>query len=168
MQAIEMTPNNNVEAANAEATTTTQLNKPILKRGSKGTAVVELQKLLTHWGYYFGPLNGEFDIDIEYAVKAFQHRVFLKEDGIVASLTWQALYSGAPVNMPILRRGSSGQFVKIVQEVLQMNGFYPYAIDGIFGSMTEVAVRSFQLNSGLPADGIVGPRTWYALSKLPH
>ncbi len=146
---------------------TTGLNKPTLQMGSTGQAVKELETLLAHWGYYFGPIDGIFGPWVQNAVKAYQHRVFLVEDGIVGSLTWQALYSGAP-NMPILMNGSSGNAVKIVQNVLKFNGYYFGFVDGFFGTMTDVAVRYFQLNKGLPQDGIVGYRTWHALSKLPH
>jgi peptidoglycan hydrolase-like protein with peptidoglycan-binding domain len=142
--------------------------KPTLKRGSTGQAVKELQQLLFHWGYYFGAIDGIFGPYVENAVKAYQHRVFLTEDGIVGSLTWQALYSGAPVNMPILMNGSSGNAVKIVQNVLKLNGYYFGFVDGFFGPMTRVAVIQFQTNQGLSPDGIVGKKTWHALSKLPH
>jgi peptidoglycan hydrolase-like protein with peptidoglycan-binding domain len=142
--------------------------KPTLKRGSTGQAVKELQQLLFHWGYYFGAIDGIFGIYVENAVKGYQHRVFLTEDGIVGSMTWQALYSGAPVNMPILMIGSSGNAVKIVQNVLKLNGYYFGFVDGYFGTMTKVAVIQFQTNKGLSTDGIVGPKTWHALSKLPH
>jgi peptidoglycan hydrolase-like protein with peptidoglycan-binding domain len=70
--------------------------------------------------------------------------------------------------MPILKIDSSGDAVKIVQNVLKMNGFYKGSVDGIFGPITEAAVKKFQTAKGLSADGIVGPKTWYALSKLPH
>ncbi len=152
-----------------QAFAASELRKPVLQRGSTGADVVELQKLLNYWGYYYGAIDGIFGIQTEQAVIAYQHRVFLEEDGIVGRLTWQALYSGAPVNMPVVRRGSTGKYVKIVQEVLYWNGYYNFSIDGIFGPITEVAVRNFQMNSNLwPADGIVGYRTWHALSKLPH
>jgi peptidoglycan hydrolase-like protein with peptidoglycan-binding domain len=144
------------------------LMKPTLRRGSTGQAVKELQQLLFHWGYYFGAIDGIFGVYVENAVKGYQHRVFLTEDGIVGPLTWQALYSGAPVNMPTLMIGSSGNAVKIVQNVLKLNGYYFGSIDGFFGPMTKVAVIQLQTNKGLPADGIVGPKTWHALSKLPH
>ena len=147
---------------------TTGLNKPTLQMGSTGQAVIELQQLLFHWQYYFGPFDGNFTNAVKNAVIAYQHRVFLIEDGIVGSMTWQALYSGAPVNMPILMNGSSGNAVKIVQKVLKSNGYYLGTIDGLFGPMTRVAVIQFQTAKVLPADGIVGARTWHALSKLPH
>ena len=158
----------NPKAASA-ATTKAKISKPVLQRGSKGTAVVELQKLLGHWEIYTDTLDGIFDLPVETAVKAFQHRVFLKEDGIVGEVTWQALYSGAPVNMPVLQRGSLlGQSVLTVQRVLQIAGFYGGNLDGNFGLKTEEAVRAFQKYNGLIADGIVGSRTWHALSKKPH
>ncbi len=157
-------PNAGQNLAFAEAS---RVIKPTLRRGSTGQAVKELQQLLFHWQYYFGMIDGIFGVYVESAVKDYQHRVFLPEDGIVASLTWQALYSGAPIK-PILMIGSSGNDVKIVQNVLKLNGYYFGAVDGFFGPMTKVAVIQFQTNKGLPADGIFGNRTWHALSKLPH
>ena len=158
----------NPQTTASSTTTRSNLSKPILQRGAKGTAVVELQKLLAHWEIYTDVLDGIFDLPVETAVKAFQHRVFLKEDGIVADFTWQALYSGAPVNMPVLQRGSRGQAVMTVQRVLLIAGFYGGSTDGDFGPKTDEAVRAFQKYSSLIADGIVGHRTWYALSKKPH
>ncbi|MEG4230265.1 peptidoglycan-binding protein [Microcoleus sp. N9_B2] len=147
---------------------TAAINKPTLQIGSTGQAVKELQQLLYHWAYYFGPMDGIFGVQVQNAVKGYQHRVFLQEDGIVGPLTWEALYSGAPVNMPIVMKGSSGNAVKIVQNVLKINGYYFGFIDGLFGPMTDVAVRQLQISMALPQDGIVGYRTWHALSKLPH
>jgi len=149
-------------------TVTATINKPTLKLGSEREDAIELQKLLAHWEYFFGSLDGNFDSEVEYAVKGYQHRVFLVEDGIVGPKTWKALYTGAPVDMPVLRRGSSGQAVRTLQGVLQENGYYPYEIDGEFGPLTEVAVRSFQMDSGLPNTGVVDYRTWHALSKVFH
>ncbi|MFB2838069.1 peptidoglycan-binding domain-containing protein [Floridanema evergladense] len=62
-------------------------------------------------------------------------------------------------NISILRRGSKGQTVKYLQELLKSAG-YSVAIDGIFGPATEAAVKKFQKDRGLVVDGIVGPKTW--------
>ncbi len=155
--------------SNRQSSATSAINKPILKRGSRGELVTELQRLLSHWNLY--PQNnqdGIFDADVEVAVKAFQHRVFLVEDGVVGNKTWQALFSGAPVGMPVLRNGSQGQSVLIVQRILSTTGDYRSALDGDFGPRTEAAVKAFQKRSKLTADGVVGDRTWHALSKIPH
>ena len=44
-----------------------------------------------------------------------------------------------------------------------MKSLAPDQVDGIFGAVTDGAVRSFQSGQGLTADGIVGPLTWSAL-----
>lgn len=156
------------KTAMSKATTHQDFKKPILRRGCQGEDVIELQKLLAHWGNYAGSLNGIFDTSVEEAVIAFQHRVFLKEDGIVEQLTWLALYTGAPSSMPLLKRGSRGQNVVRLQEVLKASKVYSATIDGIFGSITEESVKAFQKRRGLVPDGIVGSYTWLALSKVPH
>lgn len=55
--------------------------------------------------------------------------------------------------MELYRKGSRGQIVKQIQKALHL---YP---DGIFGILTEEAVREFQAKNNLKADGIVGPAT---------
>lgn len=150
--------------ANAQA----QINKPLLQLGARGEAVRELQVLLTNLAVYIGTIDGIFGRDVKSAVIAYQHRVFLVEDGIVGPLTWQALYAGGPVNMPILQQGNKGKTVLTLQRLLNTTKDYLGAIDGDFGSGTKAAVQAFQKRSGLIADGIVGDRTWNALSKVPH
>lgn len=61
------------------------------------------------------------------------------------------------------RRGSSGSVVSQIQTKLKNWGYYKYDVDGIFGSRTEKAVKSFQSRNGLTVDGIVGSATLAAL-----
>jgi len=61
-------------------------------------------------------------------------------------------------------KGSSGSQVKELQQRLNHFGFH-VVVDGIFGIGTEAAVIEFQLSRNLQADGIVGPKTWEALSE---
>ncbi|HTJ97982.1 MAG TPA: TIGR02594 family protein [Bordetella sp.] len=49
--------------------------------------------------------------------------------------------------------------VKEVQQALHAKGFSPGEIDGIWGRKTTAAVKRFQENQGLEADGIIGPKT---------
>jgi peptidoglycan hydrolase-like protein with peptidoglycan-binding domain len=67
-------------------------------------------------------------------------------------------------NKPTVRKGSTGPYVKLVQELLSLRG-YILKVDGIFGPATETYVRSFQKAHGLEADGIVGPMTWNKLAN---
>jgi cell wall-associated NlpC family hydrolase len=64
----------------------------------------------------------------------------------------------------MLRVGSSGTQVAKLQNELKAAGFNPGPIDGEFGPRTAAAVKSYQRRNQLDVDGIVGPRTWKALS----
>lgn len=66
--------------------------------------------------------------------------------------------------MTILKRGSIGNEVKVLQKRLLEIGFNPGDQDGEYGGGTEAAVRAFQLSKGLLADGIAGRRTLAALN----
>ena len=63
--------------------------------------------------------------------------------------------------MRTLKKGSRGDDVKTLQRTLKL---YP---DGIFGALTEEAVKEFQRKYGLVADGIVGPNTWALIQGDP-
>ena len=61
------------------------------------------------------------------------------------------------------KMGSTGQEVRNIQTRLKSWGYYTYTVDGIYGSRTVTAVKSFQRKNGLTPDGIAGPAT---LSKI--
>jgi len=153
----------------------------LLKIGSRGNAVVELQNKLNALGYNAGKADGIFGSKTRSAVMAFQRANGLTVDGIVGPATWAKLNSSsttekstgskAPApktetssrgNSPItqtLRLGSRGSQVKILQERLNSLGYNAGKADGIFGSKTRSAVMAFQRANGLAVDGIVGPAT---------
>ncbi|MBP5974522.1 peptidoglycan-binding protein [Brasilonema sp. CT11] len=156
-----------------------QLNKPVLKEGSKGDAVKELQKLLLKWGAFVSlddegacvfpgeeVIDGVFGPKTKNAVILFQGKVFLVQDGIVADKTWRALFLNAPVDMPILKKGSKGDLVKKVQERLAIADYYNGKIDGDFANSTEKAVKALQKEAELPVDGVIEARTWFAVSQI--
>lgn len=74
--------------------------------------------------------------------------------------------SGEPAaeTTALLGRGSAGEAVRGLQRNLSALG-YPLTVDGIFGRDTEKAVRAFQRDHGLDADGIAGPRTFAAIGE---
>lgn len=63
---------------------------PLIKRGSKGAAVLQLQKILNSKGYKLSE-DSDFGPATEAAVKAFQKANHLENDGEVGPLTWAAL-----------------------------------------------------------------------------
>jgi N-acetylmuramoyl-L-alanine amidase len=65
---------------------------------------------------------------------------------------------------PVLRQGSRGAAVINLQRRLATLRYDVGPIDGVFGYSTRHGVVAFQKVNGLVRDGIVGPRTWYALA----
>ena len=73
------------------------------------------------------------------------------------------------IELPILRKGSSGNAVKTLQRLLRQlqyvntDGKTLLIVDGSFGSNTEAAVKRWQQKHLNGADGIVGIKTWNKL-----
>ncbi|MDP5336961.1 MAG: peptidoglycan-binding protein [Nodularia sp. (in: cyanobacteria)] len=67
-------------------------------------------------------------------------------------------------NSNLLVKGDEGEPVRLLQERLRVAGFYSGNATGVFGPITEEAVKRFQAANKLEVDGIVGPST---ASKLP-
>lgn len=67
--------------------------------------------------------------------------------------------------------GSWGEDVKTLQQLLNQYG-YSLTADGIFGQTTKDAIMDFQNRNAdetgapLVVDGIVGPKTWWALTHV--
>jgi peptidoglycan hydrolase-like protein with peptidoglycan-binding domain len=151
---------------------------PLLRRGG-GPAdwVTFLQQALTAAGFNPGAADGDFGPATQQAVEAFQTAAGLGADGIVGDATWLALAQALgpvaatgnrfdPATAPVLRRGSRGEFVAYLQQLLIAAGHDPGPVDGIFGPRTEAAVREFQQANGLQVDGVVGIQTWTALDPI--
>ena len=70
-------------------------------------------------------------------------------------------------NLPTLRKGSKGEYVTLLQTKLANLGYNlgKSGVDGDFGSATLAAVKQFQKDRGLKADGVVGEKTWQALNN---
>lgn len=74
-----------------------------------------------------------------------------------------------PATKPTLRKGSKGEYVTLAQTMLINRGYSlpKYGADGDFGSETEKAVKLFQQDWNLTADGVIGPQTWQMLESSP-
>ena len=78
-------------------------------------------------------------------------------------ITAMAQYASAD----LYKRGSSGSVVREIQTRLKNWGYYSGAVDGVYGSQTETAVKYFQCRNGLHVDGQVGDKTLAALGIQP-
>ncbi len=68
--------------------------------------------------------------------------------------------------LPAVVRGQRNNYVSFTQSALNENG-YNLSVDGIFGPLTDAALRDFQLRSFLAEDGIVGRLEWECLFATP-
>ena len=138
---------------------------PTIRNGSTGDDVRRLQRIFVmtkSLGYT--EIDGIFGAKTEAAVKDFQSANGLTADGIVGPNTWHAL--PADPNTPQVGPGSHGAVVTALQKGLRTYGgpgtpTDPGAADGQFGPKTEKAVKAYQADHGVAADGIVGDRTWW-------
>lgn len=73
--------------------------------------------------------------------------------------------ASAMVGMPTVKKGDSGDAVRILQRLLVYHGI-AVTVDGQFGAITETKVKAFQKVRKLKEDGIVGSMTWRELSEL--
>jgi len=133
--------------------------EPLLKKGSTGEDVQQLQQALMDLGYNVGAVDGQFGSETESAVKAFQRDRELTVDGIVGEITWLNIDESDTSN-PTVKKGSTGNPVRRVQKRLTLGGYDTGGVDGIFGAATESAVKRFQEDQGLTPDGIVGSMAW--------
>ena len=163
----------------------------ILRRGSSGTAVRELQFYLYLLSAYESSIpavgiDGSFGAATENAVRAYQRFAGLTVDGIVGRATWESLYSKAsalrssgPVvtlkRLPYpgqpLTEGSEGSDVLYYTILLRRIAYYfesveaPPLATGYTGE-TAAATRSAQALLGLPETGIADAETWTAVEAL--
>jgi peptidoglycan hydrolase-like protein with peptidoglycan-binding domain len=144
-----------------------------IELGSTGEDVKRLQRVFARSVQINidSPITGEFDAELDTAVRGFQEGAGLVVDGVVGPQTWGALPAYREAS-PTLSNGAIGPVVGWLQLILSgvdRQGTalhvdwtaYSGPIDGQFGSVTEASVRSFQETRSLTVDGVVGDETWF-------
>jgi len=159
----------------------------VLQLGSRGPDVLYVQRIINAIRSRYPQLpflteDGVYGTGTQEAVRIFQNLSGISADGIVGRVTWNALNNAynntssscIPTrNYPgtALRIGSGGSNVLYIQQLLNTirNSYTDIpslSEDGIFGSVTQSAVRTFQRIFGLDADGIVGRITWNRINDV--
>lgn len=145
--------------------------KPICEH-DQGAPVEDVQQRLARLGYL-----SEEQVDGLYGKKTIQAvNQFCIDKGIspnncVDDAIWSVLVDASfslgdrslYLRMPYFH----GNDVLELQQALSALGF-GRLVDGMFGAHTEMALRKFQMNMGLPSDGIAGAYTFAALLSLQH
>lgn len=124
------------------------------------------QTKMAHTGLYFNGETCECGNGVQHATsinKKWTHWAVPAFDGVIVP------EPTAPPSTPekTLKKGDNGEEVKWIQNALIERGYDlgKWGADGSFGRQTEKAVKAFQKNHGLPADGIVNEATMKALEE---
>ncbi len=96
--------------------------------------------------------------------KILKHKllIFMSLVGLITIITVVG-FSRNNVSQALSKYGSNSNEVKQIQEKLKRWGYYNGSVDGVYGSKTLAAVKSFQKKNGLTADGIAGEKTLAAM-----
>lgn len=140
-----------------------EIKPNLVSYGEKSDVVLASQQRLKALGYLMSEPDGAYGNDTVTAVKQFQARNDLVVDGYLGPSTRLTLTSSEaqPNGMTL---GEQGDSVTKVQQLLNKYGYLASAnVTGYYGEVTENAVKAFQNNNGLSADGSVGQNT---LNKL--
>ncbi|WP_332628502.1 peptidoglycan-binding protein [Halalkalibacter flavus] len=188
-------PTKTPSTSTTQPTNSTLTNTGLLRFGSNGTQVEQLQQKLKEKGYYSHTITGQFGRITENAVRDFQRANNLVVDGIVGPQTLSRL-----LNQPVpaqttnynpqlpktqernqqtkseptksvqtstsLRVGSRGTAVTNLQSALRSVGIFNQEPTGYYGDVTATAVRNFQRVHNLTVDGIAGPNTLRKLNEV--
>ena len=114
--------------------------------GEDSTAyIVFLQNRLNELGYLRASADGSFGDETETAVRMFQRNNNLPETGVADAETQTRLYSDdSTLVVATTNNAVFGSDVTRVQSMLGLWGFYGGAVDGDFGSGTQLAIRNFK------------------------
>ncbi len=149
----------------------TKDNVTVIKLGVTGDAVTRLQERLTALGYYNATVDGVCKADDVAAIRSFQRKNGLKEDGSAGYDTQVLLYSagaltstgaiagGTVDTFTTLKKGMTGTAVSDMQKKLIELGYLSGEADGNYGRSTATAVYNFQKANGLSRDGVAGSAT---------
>lgn len=146
-------------------------NRFVLKNGSRGEAVVQLQNKLNELGYYNYIADGYFGNYTETAVRNLQKNYGLIVDGIYGPKTAKVLDHELMITHPGIRElkeGSTGDDVMILQDRLKYLGYFTNNTTGHFDQDTAISVKNFQSYNKMNPDGIVDKDIWDSIFEKEH
>lgn len=147
----------NIDEAGYNALMSADAKKYMASEGDKGEDIRDLQTRLVELSY-LDSATGYFGTDTTAAVKKFQEKNGLSADGKIGEQTKEMLYSGdAKANSYSL--GEKNDHIKTYQQRLKKLGYLMSEPDGTYGRDTLEAVKRFQSQNGLIADGYLGIQT---------
>ena len=123
-----------------------------LNVGMSGEDVKEVQQYLKNLGYLDSVVDGSYGNATKAAAIMFQANESLYVDGEIGNASYKVMQQTSN-KFSVLKKGVSGNAVKVMQTYLIKLGYLGGVADGGFGAVTEAAVKKFQIVNGLYADG---------------
>ena len=138
-------------------------------QGAQGQLVTDLQSALIELGFLSGKADGKYGAKTAKAVADFQKKNGLQDSACADAATQGLLFEGTCVDskgrsrkvtvVPTIEgfpvsSGKTGQLVSDIQSALTVLSYFTGKIDGIYGSSTVTAVKTFQSKNNLKVTGI--------------
>ena len=126
--------------------------------GEESQDVRDMQSKLKSKGYYKGKVDGK-------PGNRTLTALYEGTSAINGTRDRERIDTSKPKNPNTLYYGCEGTKVKSLQQMLKKVGCYKGAIDGVYGDLTYEAVKKYQYQKGLHADGMAGSKTLSSLRK---
>lgn len=165
-------------APTSTPTSTQTKAKALMKKGSTGDQVRQLQSRLKQIGWFTGKISPSYGDQTVTAVKGFQQKRTLSQTGEVDQKSWDALvemtrqptddelHNRLTPGPALMKQGSTGEKVRELQARLKSIGWYSGDVTGYYGSQTTTDVEGFQQKREIPETGEVDRRTWDRLATM--
>jgi peptidoglycan hydrolase-like protein with peptidoglycan-binding domain len=153
-------------------------NRDVLRPGTKGAKVRELQQRLFQLAWLPETTTGAYDAATAAAVKGFQGKHGLHRTGVLDARTWRrlramttrpthdAMFNVLHAGTPLFQAGDTGHGVRATQARLRQIAWYFGDVTGTYDSQTVTAVRGFQAKRAIPVTGAVDQRTLDRLDAM--
>lgn len=150
----------------------------VLKPGTKGPKVRELQQRLFQIAWLPETTTGVYDAATAGAVKGFQGKHGLHRTGVLDTRTWDrikgmtsmpthdAMFNVLHPGKTLFQAGDHGQAVREIQARLRQIDWYFGDVTGDYDSQTVTAIKGFQAKRVIPATGAVDQRTLDRLNGM--
>lgn len=129
-----------------------------LKVGMNGDDVKSVQQYLKDLGYLDSIVDGNYGNVTKVAAIMFQANEGLYVDGEIGNQSYKILQT-TDKKFITLKKRMKNSAVKTMQKYLIKLGYLNESADGDFGTITENALRTFQIKNGITVDGIAGRET---------
>ena len=142
--------------------------KPVSSSQTGSSDVAMAQKVLKEMGIYSGQITGNIGSKTTAAIKAFQKKYGLEQNGNLSSATMaklQSVYAGENEE-DSTQQSAAVEDIRRAQAILKDLGLYYGDVTGNIGTKTKAAIEKFQKTNGLTVNGVPDSETLAVLESV--